>query len=269
MNNSNTVVIIQARMGSTRLHGKVMMDIGGRPMLAHVVERAQQIGYPVIVATGHYDQNKEIISWCQRNHVDCFTVSDDTIGEYDVLYRFVRISKIHSSLEHVIRVTADCPLFDPALACLVIEAYRGAYCVYAAASCGLALAHSPDSRHWPDGLDVECISAEIIGLLDIFARGPDREHVTSLLWRVTHSWIAPEIVKPYADYSGYRFTVDSEQDLTLMRRIFEGAARVGIYQPSWRDAIRIVDADPELAALMRQGAHGCNYHYSQLLRMRP
>ncbi len=105
----NIVAIIQGRMGSSRLPGKVMVDIAGKPMLFHVVNRirkAKKIDL-VAVATSMHASDDPISHYCSEEHISCFRGSEE-----DVLDRFYQAAK-HFRADVIVRLTSDCPLHDP------------------------------------------------------------------------------------------------------------------------------------------------------------
>src|SRR5688572_24372556 len=114
------MVIIQARTGSTRLPGKVLMDIGGKPMLARVIERARAVpGVDgVIVATTSQAGDAPIVAIAEAEGVVAFRGS-----ESDLVDRYYRVA-CHFGARVIVRITADCPLFDPALAAAVLARFR-------------------------------------------------------------------------------------------------------------------------------------------------
>src|SRR5687767_4854693 len=115
------VAIIQARMGSTRLPGKVMLDLEGHTMLARVVQRVRRAQHisQVVVATTFEPEARSILDECERLGVACVQGSTD-----DVLDRYYQTARRHHATA-VIRITSDCPLIDPEVIDLVIDAFTG------------------------------------------------------------------------------------------------------------------------------------------------
>jgi len=161
-----TVAIIQARMGSTRLPGKVLADLAGQPVLAWVVRAARAATGvdDVWVATSTAAADDAVVAWCKANGVPVHRGSED-----DVLDRYVGAAKA-SGANVVVRLTADCPLLDPAVIAQTIRLR---------AMTGVAYASNVDPPTWPDGLDCEVLTADTLVTAAAEAtRASDREHVT-------------------------------------------------------------------------------------------
>ena len=120
------VALIQARMGSSRLPGKVLEDLSGRPMLWHVVDRVRRASKvdKVVVATTDRVGDDPIARFCEQEDVGCFRGS-----EQDVLDRFYQAAKKHQA-DVVIRITADCPLIDPAVIDKVVARFERGGCAW-------------------------------------------------------------------------------------------------------------------------------------------
>jgi len=162
----NRIAIIQARMGSHRLPGKVLMELGDRPALAWTVSAARCIPGigGVVVATGDDSSNDPIASWCAENDVDVHRGP-----EGDVLARFAGAARA-AQADIVMRLTADCPLLDPEVCGQVLMLLEMGNVDYAS---------NVDPASWPDGLDCEAFPAEALFLADAEAQRPhEREHVT-------------------------------------------------------------------------------------------
>lgn len=231
----NVVAVIQARMGSTRLPGKVMADIEGYPMLWHVVTRARQarLVSDVIVATSIEKTDDRVADYCKTNGFRVFRGS-----ETDVLDRYYQAAKLHSA-DAIVRITADCPLIDPDIVDIVIRAYRAEGCDYAA---------NILVRTYPHGLDTEVFSFAALEAAWRDARNPaEREHVTPFLrssgrFRLYNVQNEIEIGEHY-----YRWTVDEPRDLEFVRAVY---AHFGATKPfGWREVLDLLDANPELAQI--------------------
>lgn len=203
------IIILQARMGASRLPGKPLKKVLGRPLLSYQLERLRrvQLADDIVIATTTEQKDDEIEAFCMENHVSCFRGS-----EQDVLDRYYQAAKIYHA-DEVVRVTGDCPLIDPEIVDEVI---------------GKHLDHVPprdytsnsfDIRTYPRGLDAEICSFTSLEKAAQEAKLPaEREHVT--LYFYTH----PELfslggVKQTVDQSYHRWTVDTAEDLELVTKI--------------------------------------------------
>ena len=204
----SVVAIVQARMGSTRLPGKALADLGGRPILEHVVRRVRRAATvdEVIVATTDRPADDAIESLCARLKVRCYRGDEE-----DVLRRFLGAIE-GTRADVVVRVTADCPLLDPAVIDRVVRARARAKADYA--SNGL-------ERSWPRGFDVEAVRVEALAVADRLARQPhEREHVTPAIYEHPDRFrVMNVLAPPGARAPELRVCVDTAEDLEVVRRI--------------------------------------------------
>jgi spore coat polysaccharide biosynthesis protein SpsF len=224
------VAIIQARMGSTRLPGKVLMDIAGKPMLWHVIERVKGCKKvdSIVVATTTDESDSKIIKFCKQNAINYFAGSEN-----DVLDRYYQAAKSFNA-DSIVRITADCPVIDPQIVDEVIHEYvEKGYDV-----CGL-------SGEFPDGLDVTVFSFET--LEDTWKNAKlssEREHVGPYMWKHPDKFKLGEYIKFY-DLSHHRWTVDEEKDLQFIREIFSRLYESGkIFLTE--DILNLLEREPEL-----------------------
>ncbi|ADU49143.1 cytidylyltransferase domain-containing protein [Intrasporangium calvum] len=202
------VVAIQARMGSTRLPGKVLQDLGGMPVLSWVVRACLAASRPdqVIIATSTSPGDDAIVAAGRNLGVPIVRGSED-----DVLARYLQAVDEHSA-DAVVRITADCPFTDPALIDAVVAAWR--------ADSTLDYVSTFVVRTLPHGLDVEIVSAKALQRVGRRASGHDRVHVTSGIYsapdqfRVMGLCFAP-------DATDLRVTIDTPEDLKALRGIVE------------------------------------------------
>ncbi len=229
---ARTVAIIQARMSSARLPGKVLMDLGdGHSLLWHVVTRVKRAKLVdcVVVATGDIAANAPIRDLCAVENWSCHSGSED-----DVLDRFYHAATWLKA-DVIVRITADCPLASASEIDAVVL-FRSFWKRQYAANC------FPPCL--PDGLDVECFTMD---LLDVAHRRAElrseREHVTPFM----RKWLSPDAwgsLDVDGDYAKWRLCVDEQADLDVMRELF----RLGGPRLDWRKAVRLLEAYPELAA---------------------
>jgi len=201
------VVIIQARVGSTRLPGKVLRDIGGKPMLVRVVERARAIPgiSEVVVATSTSAGDGAIVAMARTCGVAAFAGS-----ETDVLDRFYRAA-CETGADVIGRVTADCPLLDPELSGRVVRR-----CLEG----DVDFVTNCQPPTYPDGLDTEAVSFEALRRAWSEATLPsDREHVTPYLLKRPEAFRTARIAAA-CDLSALRWTVDDERDLAFVTEVY-------------------------------------------------
>ncbi|CAK0767029.1 spore coat polysaccharide biosynthesis protein SpsF [Gammaproteobacteria bacterium] len=232
-----TIIIIQARLNSTRLPGKVLLDIAGNTLLGRVVHRAARAGRvdQVVVATTTNPQDDAIIMECVRLGVPCLRGE-----ELDVLARY-RSAATASNAAAIVRITADCPFIDPQIIDNVVAEFHAHDVDYAS---------NTQIRCWPRGLDVEIFTRAALERAWEEAHASwERVHVTPYIYQ------HPEIFRIHAvvaeeDYSHLRWTVDTAEDLALTRTLYQHLN--GRDDFNWREALAVVERIPELAEINRQ-----------------
>ncbi len=247
-NPERTVAIIQARMGSSRLPGKVMLEIAGQPMLTHVVRRARQAASldGVVVATTTDPGDDPVADYC-RSHEILFYRGDPQ----DVLDRYYQTAKTFDARE-IVRLTADCPLIDPSVIDLVVKRFRHNNVDFAANRLP-----PPWHRTYPIGLDIEvCTFAALERAWQEADQPHQREHVTPYLYEEPDRFKIL-LVDHEPDYGNHRWTVDTVEDLALVREIF---ARFSPEEDfSWTAVLALLEREPSLAAInanVRHKIHG-------------
>jgi glutamate-1-semialdehyde 2,1-aminomutase/spore coat polysaccharide biosynthesis protein SpsF len=229
------VALIQARMESTRLPGKVLADIAGRPMLSHVIERVRRSGCldQVAVVTSHNDTDDPIATYCAQNGIECFRGSED-----DVLDRFYRAA-IQYDAAAVVRITADCPLLDSLVLDRVVEMYRAGDYDYVANTL---------HRTFPDGLDVEIVSFPALAQAwRESSVSTEREHVTTYI-RIADKFRTRNI-EHNGDHAArcLRLTVDEPRDLDFIRAIYD---RLGASEGfGLAEVLQLLAAEPALVTI--------------------
>lgn len=203
-------VIIQARMGSTRLSGKVMKEIQGRTILSHVIDRVKQSKLidEIIIATTTLDRDDVIEKEAIKCNVKVFRGSEE-----DVLSRYYCAAKKYC-IDNVIRITSDCPLIDPNVIDEIIRYYlNNKYDIVTNAGSDL------NQRTYPRGLDTEIFSFKALEVADNRANKKyQREHVTPYIYETSNKVY---IYKNNINYSQHRWTLDTEEDFQLIKIIYE------------------------------------------------
>lgn len=237
-----TAVIVQARMGSSRLPGKVMEEIEGRPVLAHVLDRCRVIkGCDMIVcAVPDAAANKPLHAVARNCGAEVFVGS-----EQDVLSRYLGAARM-AGAGIVMRVTSDCPLIDPDVCGAVLALRESENVDYAANNM---------PRSFPHGLDCEAFTAAALAEADATTHEPyDREHVTPWLRRAPHLHRA-NLSSGNPSLEAHRWTLDYPEDLAFFRAVF--AALPKSSRGTMADVLGVLAAHPEIAdinAMRRQPA---------------
>lgn len=202
----NTVAIIQARLSSTRLKEKVLLDINGQPMLWRVVERARRIKGvdDVVVATSFHESDWPLIAYCQRAGVPVYrggTSVDDVLGRYfDVATQLV--------VDVILRITSDCPCLDPGIGSQVLELFRKEKAEYA----------SNVTEHYIDGTDVEAFTYTLLTRAHQEATEPgEREHVTT--WMRANASKQASLLAD-GSWPKVKLSVDTAAELDLVQKLY-------------------------------------------------
>lgn len=231
-----TVVIIQARMGSTRLSGKVMKILIDKTVLAHDIERVNQSQLidDIIIATTNSETDDIIVKEAERCGVKVFRGSEN-----NVLSRYYYAAK-ENKADIVIRITSDCPLIDPVIIDKVIDFYKNnKYDIVTNAGIDIS------KRTFPRGLDVEIFSFDKLEEAFINAIEPYQlEHVTPYIYE--HGVIGNYINN--VDYSKYRWTLDTDEDWTLINEIYRHLYH-GKHNFYFEHVLRLMEKYPELSQI--------------------
>lgn len=205
---SKVVIVTQARVGSTRLPGKVMKVSAGKSLLGHHLERIarSRLADAVVVATTDKDDDLPIVELSRAMGLEVFRGP-----EKDVLARYVGAAR-HSDADIVVRVTSDCPLIDPAVIDRTIEAFLGRRADVDYVSNRLI-------PTYPRGMDTEVLPRSVLELAHAEASNPeDREHVTLFVWRQPSRFRLHNVAYS-SDQSRHRWTVDTAADFELIDRM--------------------------------------------------
>jgi spore coat polysaccharide biosynthesis protein SpsF len=240
------VAIIQARMGSTRLPGKVLLPLAGRPVLEHVVQRVRDAGVfsEVVVATSVSSADDAIEQRATR--IGVATVRG---SESDVLSRYGAAAQA-THAEAIARITADCPLIDP----VVLADMSSRFLAGQGAPGAADLVTNARIRTYPRGLDAEFFTRTSLDMMLAEALAPHhREHVTPFLYEHPERFVIVDHVAS-RDLSEHRWTLDTPDDYALLQRIFDAG---GPSPLRLENVIALLDANPEwrhLNAHVRQKA---------------
>lgn len=248
----NVLAIIQARMGSSRLPGKVLLPVGGTPLIIHMLERLKRAKSldKIYLATSVNAENDPL-----QKTVEKFGVTVFRGPENDVLSRYYEIAQKYKPT-WVVRMTGDCPLIDPAMVDELVNFARAHENEYDY----LTNAVEPT---FPDGLDIEVFRFSLLEKAHKLGDDPaEREHVTAFFLGKNPQAknIRTYHFKGAKDYSHLRWTVDCPEDFELVKTIFEHFLP---HHPhfTWQDALQFVQKNPQLMELNKKFIRNENFNY--------
>jgi len=229
------VAIVQARMTSERLPGKVLMNILGKPVLWHVVTRlnGSELIEKVVVATTTNETDIPIIRFCDEMGIGVYAGSEE-----NVLDRYYKAAS-HFSATVIVRMTADCPLIDPKIVDRVIQHYLENKDKFDYVS-----TNHPTT--FPDGLDTEAFSFEALEKAWKNAKKQyEREHVTPYIWDQPEKFRIGNVENDEDLSATERWTLDYEEDLEFVRAIYANLYKEGkIF--GMEDVLKLLKKKPEL-----------------------
>ena len=230
----NIVCIIQARMGSTRLPGKVLLPLLDRTVLDWVLSRVNKSRFitQTVVATTTHQQDDHLVA---HGEAAGWTITRGS--EDDVLDRYYQAAQQYEA-DIVVRITSDCPMIDYLVLDRVIATH-------------LSTAPLPDytsniqTRTYPRGLDAEVFSMMALKTAWQADSSPWREHVTPYIYRTPDRFHLASVSNP-TDYSAHRWTLDTKEDYELIRRIYN---TFGHGHFTWQDALALIEEHPDWTAI--------------------
>jgi glutamate-1-semialdehyde 2,1-aminomutase len=231
-----TIAIIQARLSSTRLPGKVLLPLGDRPALAWVIHAAQAIPGidKVVLATSDQADDDTLAAWAADQGVTCHRGPLD-----DVLARFALAAKAENA-DIIMRLTGDCPFLDPQVCGQVLALLKRQKLDYAS---------NVTPQTWPDGLDCEVFTRPALDAAMAEATTvPEREHVTPFLRERRERFRIGGIPCPLPGLEGERWTLDEARDLDFLQAVAAQLPAPG-RAPSYLEVLAVLDADPALRRL--------------------
>lgn len=232
-------IIVQARMGASRLPGKIMRTVLGKPMLEYQIERLRRVeaSDEVVIATTDDPSDDVVSDFCQKLSIPFFRGDVD-----DVLNRYYQAAKKRNS-KIIVRITGDCPLIDPNIVNQLIRYFLSNEKRFDYVS-------NVIERTYPRGIDCEVFSFKILEEIHKAATDlSDREHVTRYLRRNPMRYRLGNVSYP-TDESRHRWTLDTEDDFKLIQKFFE---RLYPTHPhfSLEDGLRFMEQNPDLIKLNR------------------
>ena len=228
----NVGAVVQARLGSTRLPGKALLDIEGTPMLARVFDRTRRARTidRVILATTTKPQDGRLVEYARELSIGVYRGDEN-----DVLDRYYQTAK-HYQLDVVVRITSDCPLLDPGLIDQVVKPLLDV-------ASPVEFAANTLDRTFPRGLDVEAVtSAALERVWRTAEASHQRAHVFPYIAEHRDEFSTASITDA-VDRSWMRWTVDCNEDLMFVRKVCRS---LGSQEFTWRDVLTLLDREPEL-----------------------
>lgn len=240
-----TVAIVQARLSSSRLPGKVLKPLRGMPSIIFMTERLRRsrLCDEICVATSDDPSDDELVRILGEHGVSCYRGPLD-----DVLARFEGAADAYGA-EVIVRLTGDCPFIDPSVVDRVISLRHAA---------GFDYASNVEPPSYPDGLDTEVFTRKALRYAKDHARGAsDREHVTPVLRRNDRSELSQGLLRCVADLSGLRWTVDYADDFEFVTALADALGERAL-EADMFDYLRIMESGQ---VVDRRSAHLRNEAY--------
>jgi len=240
--NRKVVLIIQARMGSTRFPGKVLKKILGMPLLAFQIERLRRVSNvdEIILATTKLSRDDVIEELCHELKVECFRGSEE-----DVLSRYFEIAK-KKKADVIVRSTGDCPLIDPQLVdhaiALLLEHE------------GVDYVSNTLKRTFPRGLDIEVFTFRVLReAMESNSTKEEQEHVTSFMTSRSkrynlQNFTNPEDPKGNENLGSLRWTVDYPKDMEFIKKVYE-ELYPNDSEFGWLDVLTLIRNKPEISKI--------------------
>lgn len=225
--------VIQARMNSQRLPGKVMLKIEEKPIIWHIFDRLTKCNSldSVVISTGDKEKNKDIIDFAVQNNFPIYSGSED-----DLIERLYRTAEKYDA-DAIVRITSDCPLVDPSIVDMLVKNFRTEHEKYdIITNCQIFT--------FPHGLEVEIYSKKVLSFLwKNIAEKEYREWFPLFIKKNSNQFNILNI-KNESDLSSIRLTVDYEEDLELVRIIFKELSHLENF--SLNDILKLLKQRPEL-----------------------
>ena len=227
-------IIVQARMASTRLPGKMLLEINGKPLIDYVFSQLEHVQKQniVILATTKNPVDDTLAAYAKVKGITCFRGSEN-----NVLERFYQAAT-QQNLQHVIRITGDCPFIDPEVCNRIIDFYFREQ---------VDLAGTGDS--FADGVDFEILSFKTLDKIYCNAKlQSEKEHVTLYAYNNPEEFKIA-ILENETNDSQYRFTLDEPDDLKVIEQIIKAFSKNGVIKFTTKEIKNFLDQHPEVFQL--------------------
>ena len=230
----NIGIVIQARMGSTRLHSKIMLPVRGHPIFQVQIDRLKTINYPIFIATTTQPADVVVVDFSNQNNIPYFRGDEN-----NVLSRYYECAKKYN-LDLVVRLTSDCPLIDVELIATGLDQY------IELADNNLYLSNTI-TRTYPRGFDFEIFSFNLLedaflNAIELF----DKEHVTPYIWKNKNGRVNLRQLTRFSNAGKYRLTLDTWEDFELLKILIE---KYGAGILSGDEIIKLMELHPELVLI--------------------
>jgi spore coat polysaccharide biosynthesis protein SpsF len=258
----NLAVVVQARTGSTRLPGKVLLPLAGEPLLLRMLERvkAARTPFTIVVATTTAPEDDAVRDLCAANGIRCYSGHPT-----DLLDRHYNAA-LSVGADAVAKVPSDCPLIDPA----VIDTVLGYAAAHPADFDFVSNLHPPT---YPDGNDVEIMPMKVLETAWKEARKDyEREHTTPFIWEQQERFRIGNVVWATGlDYSmSHRWTIDYAEDYTFLQRVYDRLWTPDRPVFSMQDILALLEREPEIALINARhaGVNWYRHHLGELKTIR-
>lgn len=220
-------IILQTRMSSSRLPGKVLMPVSGRPMLWYLVASLRNSPHPLVVATSDLASDDPIAAFCEANSVAVYRGPLD-----DVAGRLLATAKAHG-MEAFARVCGDSPLIDYRIIDQAINLYKEG---------GYDLVTNVHKRTFPKGQSVEVVRTSVMEkVVRLMTTPAEREHVTKFFYASPEQFCIHNF-ESGLEGGGYNFCVDTEEDMSRIKRVFKRMERPH-WEYTWRESLKLMQKD--------------------------
>jgi spore coat polysaccharide biosynthesis protein SpsF len=258
-----TIIVIQARTGSSRLPGKVLLPLAGKPLLVRMVERvmAAKTADNVVVATTQDKGDDVIEELCKEHSIDCFRGHPT-----DLLDRHFKAAQQFNA-DVVVKIPSDCPLIDPSVIDKVLSVYLDQHIQYDYVS-------NLHPASYPDGNDVEAMHTDTLEVAWHEAKKDyEREHTTPFIWEHPKRFRIGNVAwETGLNYSmTHRFTIDYQEDYDFIKRVYDElwTAERPIF--SLEEILALLEEKPEILAINAQyaGVNWYRHHLNDLQTVTP
>ena len=236
-------------MGSTRLPGKVLLEINKIPLLKFQIDRIENSKKvdKIVVATTVAREDDSIESFCVNNQIEFYRGSQN-----DVLSRYYECASNYQA-DVIVRLTADCPLSDPDLIDKVVSLFLKSKADYAANTIPVK------TSNWPDGSDVEVFSFEALERAQRESTSAEeREHVTFFFWKNKENGFKTIQLDNEDDWSKYRFTIDYPEDLKVIQLLMDEIESRQVFG-NIEEIIKIFKSKPEISKINEEYYFGIGW----------